>query len=224
MQEVPLDGHLGRSVTIDLCHPCQSFWFDARESLQLTPGSTLKLFRLVGEHAAKGKAADGEAACPRCAARLRLSRDMQRSTRFEYLSCPDGHGRLTTFFNFLREKNFIRPLTAAQVDELRRNLDTVNCSNCGSPIDLGEGSACGHCGSPLSMLDMTQAESLITQLQKAERTSTTVDPTMPMELDRARRQVHAGFDAFERDATWMRDVSASGLVGAGLSALVRWLK
>jgi hypothetical protein len=124
----------------------------------------------------------------------------------------------------LREKNFIRPLTAAQVDELRRNLDTVNCSNCGSPIDLGEGSACGHCGSPLSMLDMTQAESLITQLQKAERTSTTVDPTMPMELDRARRQVHAGFDAFERDATWMRDVSASGLVGAGLSALVRWLK
>jgi hypothetical protein len=40
MQEQRLDGHHGRAVVIDLCHPCQSFWFDARESLSLTPGST----------------------------------------------------------------------------------------------------------------------------------------------------------------------------------------
>ena len=46
-------GQLGRSVTVDLCDPCQSIWFDPRESLQLTPGATLMLFRLIGEHVAK---------------------------------------------------------------------------------------------------------------------------------------------------------------------------
>jgi Zn-finger nucleic acid-binding protein len=49
MQEETFDGHLGRSVAIDICHACQSFWFDSRESVALTPGSTLALFRLIGE-------------------------------------------------------------------------------------------------------------------------------------------------------------------------------
>ena len=39
-----LDGHLGTLVTIDLCVPCQMFWFDTRESLKLAPGAVLKLF------------------------------------------------------------------------------------------------------------------------------------------------------------------------------------
>ena len=47
-----LDGHLGRPVSIDLCIACHVFWFDQNESLQLAPRSTLRLFRLIGEHAA----------------------------------------------------------------------------------------------------------------------------------------------------------------------------
>ena len=47
-----LDGHLGRPVTIDLCIACHVFWFDQNESLQLAPRSTLRLFRVIGEHAA----------------------------------------------------------------------------------------------------------------------------------------------------------------------------
>ena len=64
---------------------------------------------------------------------------MQRATRFSYLHCPNDHGRLTTFFDFLREKDFIRPLTAEQLQELRQNVQTVNCSNCGAPIDVTRG-------------------------------------------------------------------------------------
>jgi hypothetical protein len=45
-----------------------------------------------------------------------------------------------------------------------------------------------------------------------------------MELTRARRDVTMAFDAFERDPDWYASVSASGLVGAGLSALNRWMK
>src|SRR6187402_2010925 len=109
-------GQLGRSVTVDLCDPCQAIWFDPRESLQLTPGATLMLFRLIGEHVAKPHAlASDTAKCPRCQSRLRRTQDMQRSTRFEYLRCPHDHGRLTTFFDFLKEKDFIRPLTPAQI-------------------------------------------------------------------------------------------------------------
>ena len=53
MQEATFDGHLGRHVSIDICHACQSFWFDTRESVALTPGSTLTLFRIIGEKLSK---------------------------------------------------------------------------------------------------------------------------------------------------------------------------
>ena len=150
---------------------------------------------------------------------------MQRATRFEYWRCPDGHGRLTTFFDFLREKDFIRPLTPQQLAELRQNVQTINCSNCGAPVDLRTGSACTHCGSALSMLDMKQAEALVTRLQRAEdRSNQPVDPALPLELERARRDVEAVFAGLPRDDLWFREVSTTGLVGAGLSALAKWFK
>ena len=100
-----VQGQLGRPVTIDLCEPCQAMWFDPRESLQLTPGATLMLFRVIGEHVAKPQAIEAETAkCPRCKARLRRTQDRQRSTRFEYFRCPHDHGRLTTFFDFLKRE------------------------------------------------------------------------------------------------------------------------
>src|SRR5690606_23638133 len=116
MQEHSLGGHLGRTVVVDVCEPCQSIWFDGRESLQLTPGATLALFRLIGEHASRPQLRDGDAArCPRCGGRLRRTKDMQRTTRFEYFRCPNGHGRLISFLEFLKEKDFIRPLTPHQL-------------------------------------------------------------------------------------------------------------
>lgn len=226
MVEQTLEAHHGRPIVIDLCRPCQSFWFDTRESLSLTPGSTLSLFRVIGEHVARPIVSRADLAkCPRCRSRLRRTRDMQRATRFEYLSCPHGHGRLTTFFDFLREKNFIRPLTAEQIAELRRNIQNVNCSNCGGPVDLARGGACTHCGAPLSMLDMQQAAALVAQLRTAdERASQPVDPALPLELARARRQTEQAFAGLEGDPLWRRDATDSGLVAASLSALARWLK
>jgi hypothetical protein len=225
MRHEVLDGHLGRSVSIDLCLSCQAFWFDARESLQLSPSSTLRLFQLIGDvKTAAAPAAQATPACPRCRLRLRLTRDMQRSTRFEYLKCPKDHGRLTTFFNFLREKDFIRPLSAAQLAELRQTMAAVNCSNCGAPVDLAKGSACAHCQSPLSILDMGQAEKLVAQLKDADRTGRGVDPALPMSLIRARRDAHAAFDAFERESGWMTEAGSAGLVGAGVSFVARWLR
>jgi len=226
MQEQALDGHMGRPVAIDICHGCQSFWFDAHESLSLTPGSTLQLFRVIGERAARPQRTNADLSrCPRCKAHLRRSHDMQRTTKFEYLSCPNGHGRLTTFFDFLREKDFIRPLTPQQIVDLRRNVQTVNCANCGAPIDLTTGSACAHCGTALSMLDMAQAERLVAQLQKAEaRDHQPIDPSLPIELARARRETELAFAKLEGSDQWYKDVTSLDLVGAGLRAVFRLMK
>ena len=96
-------------------------------------------------------------------------------------------------------------------------MAAVNCSNCGAPVDLARGSACGHCGSPLSMLDLEQTGRLVSQLREADRTDKPVDPTLPLEMARARREVEAAFATFQKEPEWTLDV------GAGLSALARWL-
>ena len=227
MQTHMLDGHLGREVAIDLCVPCQSAWFDAHETLQLTPAATLTVFRLIGEHVGRPVQAPQDAdvaKCPRCAAHLRRTHDLQRATHFEYFRCPNGHGRLTTFFDFLKEKDFIKPLTLQQIAELRKNVQTINCSNCGAAVDLAKGSDCRHCGSPLSMLDLHQAERLITQLREADRTGKPIDPALPLALARARRETEVAFHGLPVHQTWDHETWSLGLVGAGLVDLIRLLK
>jgi Zn-finger nucleic acid-binding protein len=225
MKPQTLDGHMARAIEIDLCQPCQSIWFDVRENLQLTPGATLTVFRIIGEHVSRPSLEDRDIArCPRCNAQLRRTQDMQRSTRFEYFRCPNHHGRLTTFFDFLKEKDFIRPLTPQQIAELRKNVQIVNCSNCGAPIDLAKRSDCDHCGSPLSMLDMHQAERLIAQLREAERTDKPIDPALPLALERARRQTESVFEGLQDRDGWEVEIGSLGLVGAGLGHLLRLLK
>jgi hypothetical protein len=225
MQSHTLDGHLGREVEVELCVPCQSVWFDARENLQLTPGATLNMFRLIGERVGRLAPEDRDIArCPRCNAQLRRTQDMQRTTRFEYFRCPNDHGRLSTFFDFLKEKDFVRPLTAQQIAELRRNVQTINCSNCAAPLDLATRSQCGHCGSPLSMLDLHQAERLVAQLREADRTDKLVDPALPLALARARRQAESAFEGVPGYRDWDDDTFSLGLIGAGLATLFKMIK
>lgn len=227
MQPQTLDGHMDRDIEIDICDPCQSIWFDNRENLQMSPGATLGMFRIIGEHVARPAPQDRDIAkCPRCKAQLRRTQDRQRNTRFEYFRCPNEHGRLTTFFDFLREKDFIKPLTALQIAELRKNVQFINCSNCGAPVDLAKRSECDHCGSPLSMLDMQQAEKVVTQLREAEaaRNGKTVDPWLPLALARARREAESAFAGLPGHERWDNDFSSMGLVAAGLGELMRLIK
>ncbi len=167
-----LDGYLDAALSVDACRACQLFWFDRYESLQLSPGATLALFRVIGDAAAGARPRIRVGSvCPRCGSHLLLTHDLQRNTPFTYWRCETGHGRLITFYDFLKEKDFIRPLSPGQIAEMRQNLQAVNCSNCGAPIDLARSSACGHCGSPLSMLDLHRADELIRELQQADRKS-----------------------------------------------------
>ena len=224
MTALTLDGHSGTSVGLDLCAVCHAFWFDAHESLQLSPGSTLKLFTRIGDLSSGTKPTIGVVLrCPRCHARLLTTHDRQRDTPFEYWRCDSGHGRFITFFNFLREKNFIKPLSASELAELRQNVQIINGSNCGGAIDLTHESACPHCGSPLSMIDMKHAQTLVAQLREAS-VPRPIDPALPLNLARARREVEEAFGSMDKGDAWWRDASSSGLVEAGVAAITRWLK
>ena len=219
-----LADHLGRTIDIDACEACQAFWFDTSESPRLTPAATLTLFSVIAAALPKRSGSIGRVLkCPACSSRLLDTQDMQRNTRFSYSRCPHGHGRFTTFFNFLREKDFIRPLSAAQIDELRRNVQAVNCSNCGAAVSLAAGSSCAHCGSPLSMLDMKQAERVVEQLRKASEPRA-VDPALPLELARVRREVEATFAGAGEKTSWWGDTESLGLVEAGMTVVARLLK
>jgi DNA-directed RNA polymerase subunit RPC12/RpoP len=168
MTRLELASRLGGPLGIDVCTACHVIWFDRYEDLQISPAGTLELFAVISDHA--GPTANSLSSilrCPRCQSRLSSTHDLQRATAFQYWRCDAEHGRLMTFIDFLREKDFVRPLTPQQLDELRQGVRTVNCSNCGAAIDLAKDSVCGHCGSAVSMLDPQQMARVVGQLRAA---------------------------------------------------------
>lgn len=168
MTHLELGARLGATLDVDLCASCRAIWFDRYEDLQMAPAGTLKVFGIISEQSGTpAMPLTGALRCPRCQGRLLHTHDIQRTTPFQYWRCDAGHGRLMAYIDFLREKDFVRPLTPQQLDELRQNVQTINCSNCGAAIDLAKDSVCAHCGSAVSMLDLQQMARTIGQLQTA---------------------------------------------------------
>jgi hypothetical protein len=224
MTAMPLEARLSAAVEIDLCADCQAFWFDRYENLKLSPGSILKLIKFIGKHTGPGKELrTQEFRCPRCTSPLKATNDMQRSTRFSYWRCPQEHGRFIRFFEFLREKDFVRPLTPLQLAELRRNIQTINCSNCGAPIDLAANSSCPHCKSAISMLDMKQPEEMLNQLKQAAERPGIDGNLLSLDLAKTKLEVETSLRSTESNPEWGIHLSEYGLVQAGLSAFARWL-
>jgi hypothetical protein len=226
MEGMMLDAHQGKSVAIDLCLKCQAFWFDKFESLQLSPASTLQLLQLIGaQKPAPPTSFEREMRCPRCEMRLKATQDMQRNTRFNYYRCVNEHGRFIRFFQFLREKDFIRPLSPQQIEELKKHVHMVNCANCGAAVDLNAGTACAHCNSPLSILDMEQPQRLLEQLKEAAAPKP-IDPLLPANLLLAKGHVENLFgpEQHNQRVEWWSDVESSDLVQACVASISRWLK
>ncbi len=221
MTDWKLEGKMGGEVTADVCTGCQSFWFDQYKELQLTPGSTLKLMKYIGEHSAGAKPALAAVLrCPRCTGALSLAHDMARNMRFVYWQCGNAHGHFIGFFEFLKEKNFIHPLSPQEIQELRQNVQTVNCANCGASIDLASNSVCPFCHSPISMLDMKKQREMLAQLKEAAEPQP-VDPNLPLKLALAKQISSSLFP--DSDAEWWSDARSGDLVQAGLGAVGRWL-
>ena len=175
---LPLDferGLVGR-VTIDFCFPCQLIWFDGHEATELSPGAVIEVFKALDAHRSETRnPLTSLLDCPRCTSRLQLTRDLQRTTRFSYFRCPYGHGRLSPFLQFLREKNFIRPVSGAELASLRAKVRSIQCSICGAPVDLEHETACTYCHTPISILDPEAVARTVKELSTAEARRQSID-------------------------------------------------
>jgi hypothetical protein len=225
MTAQPLAGTYGQPLTLDACFGCSVVWFDGHESLLLAPGAILELFGLIHRHRGERRGAPlAGPACPRCRARLVATTDRQRHVQFRYWRCASEHGRLTTFTEFLREKDFVRPLAPAELAELKAKVKTVRCDGCGAGVELARGSTCGYCRVPVSTLDPEHVERVVRALETAERKRKTVDPTLPARLAMDRMAVDRFFQRIERESGRGTPVGAGlDLVDAGIGAIVDML-
>jgi hypothetical protein len=185
-------------VALDICFECQAIWFDQFESSQLTPGATIELFRAINEKPPKpAPPVSGAAACPICHKYLLLTHDMQRSNRFVYHRCPERHGRFTTFFQFLREKEFVRSLSPAEVQRLRATVTQVRCSSCGAPIDIERDAACGYCHAPLAILDADAVQRTLDELMSKERVKRVPDAGAALDAMLAGKRTQRRLEHYE---------------------------
>jgi Zn-finger nucleic acid-binding protein len=218
MTTTTLQDRQGAALDVDLCAACHAFWFDRYENIRLSAASTLRLFDLMAAQGGSGRPLTQPMKCPRCHSQLLMTHDMQqRATGFEYWRCPHAHGHFITFLQFLKEKDFVRPLTPQQIAELRQNVQTLNCSNCGSPIDLGRQTICPHCGSPLTMLDLKQMAAHMRELQSADASRPAPAATPTDAEQEVARQFAAAVAALAREP------QRQSLLQAGLRQLGRWL-
>jgi hypothetical protein len=157
-------------VELDLCMSCQAIWFDNMESAQLTPGAVLELFDLIREGQGQPpRPISGSCACPVCHHALALVHDFERTNRITYYRCAGCHGRLTTFTQFLVEKNFVRSLSPAEISRLRAVVAQIRCASCGAPIDLAHDAACSYCRAPIAILDADAVQGTVAQLTHEEQ-------------------------------------------------------
>jgi Zn-finger nucleic acid-binding protein len=177
MKSMDFDRRLTGEVSVDLCFPCHVIWFDGLESVQLAPDGVLELFKVIHKHD-KGERNPLQQSfgCPHCGTRLRRTEDLSKGGRFRYFRCVKNHGRLTPFFEFLREKQFVRALTPGEIARVRADIREVRCSGCGAPIDLGRDTACPQCGAPISILDADAVEKAVRMYSTAAARRANPDP------------------------------------------------
>ena len=214
-------------VALDICWDCHAIWFDQYESAQLAPAAVLSLFRLIHEHRGQtARALNEPMRCPRCPATLVLTHDRQRSNRLRYHRCPSDHGRLTSFMQFLREKEFVRSLSQPEIDTLRATVAQVACSSCGAIVDLARDAACSYCRAPLAILDAAAVEKALAALSEAEhKRAAPAPPDMAVAFE----SLLAAYKSPTPDSSaWLREVSAMtpsrdviDLVVAGIGQLFR---
>ena len=190
------------TLELDLCFECHCMWLDQYEASQLTPGAVLQLFRMIHERGTEqARPVAANAKCPVCRGDLLHTHDFQGSNRITYHRCPQWHGRLTTFFQFLREKHFVRNLTPAEIEGLRVTMKQVRCSSCGGAIDIARDAACGYCRAPLAILDADAVERTLRQLSEQERRSQVVDPAAAIDALLAGKRIEQRLARIESGAT-----------------------
>jgi hypothetical protein len=206
-------------VEVGRCDSCCLLWFDDSASVRLSPRSVLELFKSLGTAGKTERVgADTNIDCPRCAQRLLLTHDIQRTTKFTYWRCPTDHGQLLGFTQFLREKNFVRTPSPGELAKIRSTVGQITCSHCGAPINLESESSCAYCGAAIVIVDPDSVAKAAHELQSAERAEGTNAGSGAIATQLGEAQVNALLAQEEaRDAPAQHDLLA---IGIGAMAVV----
>lgn len=152
---------------------CAPGWFDAFESVQLTPGGTLALFREVtGAGATPASTTHAVSALHARAARHARS---AACNSIPLLAVSPWPRALHAFRSVPAREDFIRPLSAAEIERLRSHIRTIRCSGCGAPVDLARDMVCRYCSAPIEALDPAAIEIAVQRLDNAERKRGEID-------------------------------------------------
>ena len=207
-----------RPIEITACAACNLFWFDKAESIRLTPKAVLELFQYIGKAGTARKPLATTFSCPLCTTALALTQDLQRTTRFTYWRCRNDHGRLTTFHQFLREKNFIRAPSPAELAKLRATVRQIACSQCGAPVDLANDSACKHCGAAVALIDPEGVAKALRELSAGVSSRVPTDPEA-MRTTLSDAQINAIFDVERMRQSRSPSEGGDDLVAIGAAAI-----
>lgn len=234
MQNQELEQNYHGAVRVELCFACAGIWLDHLASSQLAPGAVIVLFKEIHSHldAARLPMAN-RLDCPRCGDALTLGFDISRSGRFSYYRCTRGDGRFTPFLQFLREKQFVRSLSPAEIQRVRSQVRQIRCSECGAPVDLEHASQCAYCHSPVSFLDPEAVEKAMRMWAEAENRRHVAptpeqlgDALLGVERPRAARAATAPDGRPFTDACGLASSdpgAALDLIVAGIQAIARLL-
>jgi len=202
----------GRAETINLCFPCRVIWFDQGESGPLAPQAVMKLFQAIHTHRGTGqRPLPQRLRCPRCTVPLELTHDLVKTGRLTYYRCLHGHGRLSSFFQFLREKQFVRDLSPAELTRVRAEIREVRCSSCGGPIDLQRDASCPYCGAAISVLDRDAVDKAVRMWTDAQAKRASAPQSAI--------QVPVSHDVTFAQDTSLATIDLPELVSLGLSAI-----
>ena len=209
------------ALDVDICFPCRAIWFDQFESAQLAPGGIIELFRIINEpHDGPPRPLSDTSRCPTCRSFLVLTHDIQRTNRITYYRCTSGHGRLTTFFTFLREKSFVRTLSAAEIDRLKQSVKQVRCSSCGAPIDVERDAQCSYCHAPIAILDNDAVAKALATLGDEERKRAQVNPAARIDAMLATQRFDRQLAHIEQYPHGRSDSFIVDLVGVAIGAFL----
>jgi DNA-directed RNA polymerase subunit RPC12/RpoP len=223
-----LAGAHGMPLEIDVCYSCNAIWFDQMESARLSPDGVIELFGLIHQRGTtSARPFSARMACVRCGDGLFEVSDMARNNRFKYRRCPGGHGRLTTFYHFLAEKQFVRTLTKPEREQLCATVKQIKCSSCGAPVDVGQHDACPHCKSPITVLDRNAAEKAVQHYleMRSKPAAGMSAPRRPAGKQTPLQPANSGWDRYDTvhaadlavDAVgWLASLAGRRMAAAGL--------
>jgi hypothetical protein len=222
MLQKTFERQLHGEVELDICFSCQAIWFDDMESVQITPGGIIDLFKLIHEHGDdERQPLRDPLTCPRCQEKLLHGLDVAKhGGKFNYHRCLQKHGRFTTFAQFMIEKGFVRQLSPAEIEELASRVGTIRCTGCGAPVDIRQDHACSHCRAPIAILDPQAVEQALSRYKNAEEKRTTPNVEMLgdaiiMRERQKSQQKRMALDENVRYGEGLADVG--DLIGAGLA-------